>query len=190
MSDRKAESVLGAGPNRRQMIVGAAMAAGGLMLGSVKLAAGEGQEISHSAESIHQEVSFSASPKRVYDALTRAAQFDKVVKLSAAMNSGMKKRLGVEPTQISPLAGAAFHLFGGYVTGRNVELLPGQRLVQAWRAGSWDPGIYSIARFELIAQGSGTKLVFDHTGFPVGDGPHLAEGWKGNYWEPLAKVLG
>jgi len=65
-----------------------------------------------------------------------------------------------------------------------------ERIVQAWRAGSWDPGIYSIARFELVEQGSGTKIVFDHTGFPKGDGEHLAGGWKMNYWEPLEKFLG
>jgi hypothetical protein len=52
------------------------------------------------------------------------------------------------------------------------------------------PGIYSIAKFELVEHGSGTKIVFDHTGFPIGDREHLAEGWKMNYWEPLEKFLG
>lgn len=60
----------------------------------------------------------------------------------------------------------AFSLFGDYITGRRVELVTNQRIVQAWRAGSWAPGIYSIARFELAEQDSATKLVFDHTGFP------------------------
>jgi activator of HSP90 ATPase len=64
-----------------------------------------------------------------------------------------------------------------------------ERIVQAWRAGSWSPGIYSIARFELTEQGTGTKIVFDHTGFPQGTAEHLAEGWKVNYWEPLEKYL-
>jgi len=26
-----------------------------------------------------------------------------------------------------------------------------------------------------------------HTGFPKGDGEHLAEGWKINYWQPMEK---
>jgi len=43
-----------------------------------------------------------------------------------------------------------------------------ERVVQAWRAGGWDPAHYSIAKFELVEQGSGTKIVFDHTGFPNG----------------------
>ena len=67
--------------------------------------------------------------------------------------------------------------------------MPNERIVQVWRAGSWDPGSYSIARFVLVESGGGTKIVFDHTGFPKGQAEHLAEGWRTNYWEPLTKVL-
>ncbi len=131
---------------------------------------------------------FRASPARVFEALTGTKPFDAVVHLSAAMASGMS--LGKQPTSISRVAGGPFTLFGGYISGRQVELVPNQRIVEAWRVGSWDPGSYSIARFELSAQGSdSTRLVFDHTGFPEGQGAHLAEGWRTNYWEPLAKYL-
>jgi uncharacterized protein YndB with AHSA1/START domain len=129
---------------------------------------------------------FKASRKRVFQALTDAKQFDKVIQLGAAIKT---MSLGNKPTEISRDAGGTFILFGGYVTGRHIELLPDERIVQAWRAGSWDPGVYSIAHFELTEQDSGTKLVFNHTGFPKGRGEHLATGWKINYWEPLEKFL-
>jgi uncharacterized protein YndB with AHSA1/START domain len=129
---------------------------------------------------------FKASRKRVFQALTDAKQFDKVIQLGAAIKT---MSLGNKPTEISRDAGGTFTLFGGYVTGRHIELLPDERIVQAWRAGSWDPGVYSIAHFELTEQDSGTKLVFNHTGFPKGRGEHLATGWKINYWEPLEKFL-
>jgi uncharacterized protein YndB with AHSA1/START domain len=174
-------------PTRRQMILGATVALGGLAADLPSAWAGPGVEISHNAEAIHQEVVFKASRKRVYDALTDAKQFDKVVHLSAAMLSGMVPASAA--TEIAREAGGAFSAFGGYVTGRQIELVSNERIVQAWRAGSWDPGSYSIARFELTEQGADTKLVFDHTGFPAGEAQHLAEGWKGNYWEPLAKFL-
>ena len=144
-------------------------------------------EISHTNEAIHQEVVFKASRTRVYEALTDAKQFDKVVQLSAAMKSGMPP--GAAPTEIGHEAGGAFSLFGGYIAGRHVELVPNARIVQAWRTGSWNPGVYSIAKFELADQGYGTKLVFDHTGFSQGEAQHLADGWKINYWEPLEKSL-
>jgi activator of HSP90 ATPase len=140
-----------------------------------------GEEISRTAESIHQEVVFKASRNRVYAALTDAEQFTKVVKLS--------KVPGGPAAVISKEAGGAFSAFGGYITGRHIELMPNERIVQAWRAGSWEAGKYSIARFELKEQGEETKLVFDHTGFPSGDAQHLLEGWNTNYWEPLRKYL-
>ena len=146
-----------------------------------------GEEISHTCAAIHQEVVFKASRKRVYEALTETKQFDKVVRLSEAMKGGMPP--GAAPTEIGREAGGAFALFGGYIAGRNIELVPNERIVQAWRTGSWEAGVYSIARFTLVEQGAGTKIVFDHTGFPKDEAEHLASGWKANYWEPLEKYL-
>ena len=141
-----------------------------------------GEVISHTAESIHQEVVFKASPKRVYEALTDAKQFDRLVELSGmSMNDA--------PTQISPEVGGAFSLFAGHIVGRHIELVPNRRIVQAWRVVVWNPGVYSIAKFELAEQGPGTKLIFDHTGFPEGQAQHLADGWKEHYWDTLEKYL-
>ncbi|HET7108966.1 MAG TPA: SRPBCC family protein [Candidatus Acidoferrum sp.] len=175
--------------NRRQIISGGAVALGMLALGAGSARGTRDEEILRGEESIHQEPVFKASRKRVYEALTDAAQFGKVVEMSAAMKSGGMK-LGTKAAEISREPGGAFSLFGGYISGRQVELVANERIVQAWRAGSWDPGSYSIARFVLVESGDGTKIVFDHTGFPKGQAEHLAEGWRGNYWEPLAKYLG
>ena len=186
MSDGNRLAALASEPTRRQAIVGVAIAFGGLALDSTEAWAGAEEEISRTAESIHQEAVFKASRKRVYEALTDAKQFDKVIQLSGVVQS---MHLENKPTEISREVGGAFTLFGGYITGRHVEFVPNERIVQAWRTGSWDPGIYSIARFELLEQGSGTKIVFDHTGFPKGAAVTLASGWKAHYWEPLQKLL-
>lgn len=143
--------------------------------------------ISHTAVSIHQESLLTATPARVYAALTDAKQFDGVVTLSAAMKSMPFKDT---PSVISTDAGGAFVLFGGYITGRQIELVPNTRIVEVWRAGSWKAGEYSLVKFELTGQGSNTRLTLDHTGFPAGEAQHLAEGWLGNYFHPLAKYLG
>ena len=173
---------------RRQVISGSVAALGFLAFGTRGAWAAGEEEILRAEEAIHQEPVFKASRKRVYEALTDAMQFGKVVQLSAAMQSGgMKTRAA--PVTVSREAGGAFSAFGGYITGRQVELVPNERIVQVWRAGSWDPGSYSIAKFVLAEQGAETKIKFDHTGFPKGQAEHLAEGWRTNYWEPLAKVL-
>lgn len=187
MSDRKDPALPTSRTTRRQMIVRAATAFSGVAMALPAAWAAADVGISRTAESIHQEPVFKASRKRVYQALTDASQFDHVVKMSAAMQS--MKSLGDKPAEISREPGGAFALFGGYVTGRQIELIPNERIVQVWRAGSWEPGAYSIAKFELVERGSGTKIIFDHRGFPDGTAQHLAEGWNENYWEPLAKFL-
>jgi activator of HSP90 ATPase len=122
---------------------------------------------------IHQEVTLTADPARIYEALVDSKRFGA---LTGAPASG-------ESTE-----GAAFSVFGGHITGRHVELVPGKRVVQAWRAKTWPEGLYSIARFELQAAGSGTKLVFDHEGFPADMQEHLSKGWQANYWDKLSGV--
>jgi hypothetical protein len=71
----------------------------------------------------------------------------------------------------------------------SLGLVPNERIVQAWRVVTWDPGVYSIVKFDLREQGSGSRIVFDHGGFPMGQAAQLAEGWKSNDWEPLEKLL-
>ena len=124
--------------------------------------------------SIHYEIDFKASPHRLYEAILDQKQF--------AAFSGM-------PATIDRTPGGAFSMFGGMILGRNVELVPDQRIVQAWRSPSFDPGIYSIVHFEFKPRGAETTLIFDHTGFPAGHYDSLDSGWQHHYWEPLKKFL-
>jgi activator of HSP90 ATPase len=150
-------------------------------------AAGKSNGLTHTAEAIHDEVMFDAPRSRVYAALTDAKQFDAVTRLSDAMK--MVTAPNAPATAISTEVGGAFTLFGGYITGLQVELVRDQRLVQVWRAASWGPGDFSVVRFLLTDAGAGTQLIFDHRGFPPGRGAVLASGWFGHYWEPLKKFL-
>lgn len=123
---------------------------------------------------IHYEIDFKPSPLRLYEALLDQKQF--------AAFSGM-------PATIDPTAGGAFSQFGGMITGRNIELVPNQRIVQAWRSPSFGPGIYSIVHFEFKPRAAEATLIFDHTGFPAGHYDSLDSGWHEHYWEPLRKFL-
>ncbi len=127
------------------------------------------------SEQIHQDHTFDAGPERIYEVLTTGAEF-------SAMSGGA-------PCEIDAVPGGAFSCFGGMIEGRNIECLPGERLVQAWRAKNWDAGVYSVVRFELEADGAQTKLRMHHIGFPQGQASHLDEGWQANYWRPLSALL-
>ena len=123
-----------------------------------------------SSIAIHQEVDLKASPQRIYEALLDAKQFTTLTGMTA---------------KISREVGGTFSVFDGHIIGRNIELAPNQRIVQAWRVVDWPEGVWSIVRFELKKQGSGTRLgtrlILDHQGFPDGLKDHLAEGWKDHY---------
>jgi activator of HSP90 ATPase len=125
---------------------------------------------------IHQEVVLNAGTQKIYEALIDSKLFSEIT--------------GGAPTEINPEAGGSFSCFGGMIFGRNIELVPNQRIVQAWRVANWPEGIYSIAKFELKAQDSKTLLIFDHIGFPESEAGHLEAGWSQNYWNPLEKYLG
>jgi len=188
MFERVTQPLRGYGSTRRQIITGGAFAIAGVAMCASPLLADANDEVSHAAESIHQERRFNANRKRIYDALTVPKQFDKITQLTGVMASPEMAKMQ-KPTQISQHVGGAFALFGGYITGRQIELAPDELIVQAWRVGSWGRGVYSIARFELIDQGASTRVVFDHTGFPKGQAEHLASGWQEHYWDPLVKFL-
>jgi len=131
---------------------------------------------------IHQEVNFSVGPQRLYETLLSSKQFSDCTKKSFG-------NFTARSANIDSIVGGAFSLFDGHIIGRILELVPNQRIVEAWRVVDWPGGIYSIAKFEFRPQGSGTKLIFDHVGFPEGLKEHLSMGWTQHYWEALTKYL-
>ena len=174
---------------RREVITAGALAIAGVTARSSRVLAESNPEISSSAEAIHQKRTFAADRRRVYAALTVEEQFDRIVRLSGVMKTDSQANMQ-HPTKLSPHAGGAFSVFDGYIVGRQLELVPNERIVQAWRVLNWPRGLYSIARFELSEQAGVTSIVFDHTGFLKGTAEHLASGWQEHYWDPLTKMLG
>ncbi len=169
------------GFDRRQALAGIGAVVAGLIAGPRAMAEAQqpqnepaGSQENLKRTSIHQEVDLKASPLRIFAALLESKRF--------AAFSGL-------PAEIDPKEGGSFSMFGGLIVGRNVELIPGQRVVQAWRPSHWEAGLYSIARFELKPRETGATVIFDHTGFPEGDYDSLLSGWNGHYWGPLAKYF-
>jgi activator of HSP90 ATPase len=167
------------GSTRRQMIAGSLLAFGGLaasrIAGQSPAAPAPAAEPDGLRTTIHQEVEYGAAPGRIYGVLLDSGKFSACTGLAAV---------------ISPDEGGAFSMFGGIIVGRNVELVPDKRIVQAWRPAYWKPGVYSLVKFELVPKGAGTTVVLDHTGFPRGLYGGLSSGWGERYWDPLRKYLG
>jgi len=104
----------------------------------------------------------------------------------------MKKKHGSligSTAKISRKVGGKFSLYGGDISGDNLELIPDQKIVQSWRSSDWDKGIYSKATFNLEAVGDKTKLTFTHTGVPAEHYEDIKQGWKDYYWLPMKQML-
>ncbi len=162
--------------SRRQAIAGA------IAIAAMPLARGQQPSMvekpstgaNQARTSIHYDLEFKPSPQQLYEAILDQKQF-------AAITG--------RPATIDPTAGGAFSMFGGLIVGRNIELVDGKRIVQAWRPTHWEPGVYSVVHFELKPRGAETALIFDHTGFPAGEYDSLDTGWQGHYWEPIRKYF-
>lgn len=123
---------------------------------------------------IHQEIDLPATPERVLKLLIDSKDF-------AACTGA--------PATIDPTEGGEVSCFGGMIEGRNIEIVEGQRLVQAWRVKTWEAGVFSIVRFAVSPHDTSTRVVFDHTGYPPSEHGHLGPGWHKMYWKPIAKFL-
>lgn len=134
--------------------------------------------------SIQQQATIPVSPAQVYAILADAEA------LSAL--SGTSGQAGRLP-------GEEFSAFDGHVTGRQIDLVPDQRVVQAWRFPVWEPGQYTIVRFTMEAEAGGTRLTIDQDGEPEEADAlgchqtwhdHLDANWPTFYLAPLTKHFG
>ncbi len=123
---------------------------------------------------IQQTVIFNVSPHDVYEAL---------------MDSATHAAFSGSAASISREVGGEFSAYDGYITGKNLELVPDRKIVQSWRAVDWPEGHFSQVTFQFTPVPEGTQLDFTHTGIPEGEEAAFEEGWIDNYWEPLKEYL-
>ena len=125
-------------------------------------------------KTIQQSATFGAPPTDVYEML---------------MDSKRHAALSGEPASISREVGGSFTAWGTHISGFNLALRPGQKIVQAWRALDWWPDHYSIAIFEFTADNGGTKLDFTQIGVPAHRYEGHCRGWTQTYWTPMKEIL-
>ena len=131
---------------------------------------------------IHQSAYFKVAPAQVYKTLLSSVAFSACTKKSFDMFTASSAK-------IDSVVGGTFSLFDGHIIGRILELIPDQRIVEAWRVVDWPAGVYSIARFDISPEGSGTRVIFEHVGFPEGLKEHLSVGWQQHYWDAMTNYF-
>jgi uncharacterized protein YndB with AHSA1/START domain len=87
---------------------------------------------------------------------------------------------------MSDEVGAEVAAWDGYITGRNLELVPGERIVQSWRTTEFeDEHEDSILTVTLEEVEDGTLLTLVHSQVPDGQTGYKEGGWQEHYFEPM-----
>lgn len=117
------------------------------------------------------KATFKTSPEELYDAwLDGEAHAD----MTGAAATG------------EPRVGASFTAWDGYISGTNLELRPGERIVQAWRTTEFPEGAPdSRVEITLTATATGTQLRLVHSEIPAGQADNYKQGWKDYYFAPM-----
>jgi uncharacterized protein YndB with AHSA1/START domain len=127
-------------------------------------------------KTIRQTATIRATPARVYSALMTTKGHEAFTGASA---------------RISGKVGGRFTAWDGYIEGRNLELVPGKKIVQAWRPAEeeWPEDYYSTVTFVLTPTRGGTRIRFLQRGVLSQYAAELAQGWKDHYWRRLNAYL-
>ncbi len=81
----------------------------------------------------------------------------------------------------------AFTVWDGYITGKNLELVPNEKIVQEWRAADFaedDKNSLLQLRFESAGKVK-TKLTLVHSDLPDALADSFKKGWSDHYFIPM-----
>ncbi len=109
-----------------------------------------------------------ATPDEVYLALTTPATIH--------LWSG-------EEAEMSTVPGSEFSLWEGSITGKNLEFVPGKKIVQQWYFGEQEKD--SVVTIVLHPDPKGTSVELRHTNIPDEAYEDIIEGWEFSYFGSL-----
>lgn len=112
-----------------------------------------------------------ASPRQIYDAWLDSVGHAQMTATNSAKGS----------TEV----GGAIEAWNGYISGRNLTLEPGERIVQAWRTTEFSDAD-SDSQIDLTFEraSGGTKVTLTHSNVPDGHTGYQS-GWVTHYFEPM-----
>ena len=126
-------------------------------------------------KTIKQEVIVPATPVEVYEAFMDAKKHSAFTGSRATCD---------------PRVGGKFTAWDGYISGKNLELEKGKRIVQEWVTTDW-PQNYPPSRLELNFKAikEGTEISMIHSEVPAEQAEDTEQGWIDFYWEPLKEYF-
>ena len=122
-------------------------------------------------KTIEQKVTVPATPDEVYDAFMDPEKHSAFTGSKATCDA----RVGGE-----------FTAWDGYISGRNLALERGKKIVQEWVTTDW-PERQAPSKLALSFKKvkGGTEISMIHSEVPAEQADDLEQGWIDFYWEPL-----
>ena len=78
----------------------------------------------------------------------------------------------------------------GYISGKNLELVPGKKIIQSWRTTEFpDNAPDSTLEISLEEKAGKTTLTLYHHGLQKGDAKKYKSGWENHYFEPMKEYF-
>jgi uncharacterized protein YndB with AHSA1/START domain len=92
--------------------------------------------------------------------------------------------------EMSAEVGGSFTAWDGYISGKNLELVPHARIVQSWRTTQFtETDADSKITVTLTPAAGGTSLTLVHSNVPDGQTSYEEGGWQTHYFEPMEKYF-
>jgi uncharacterized protein YndB with AHSA1/START domain len=102
---------------------------------------------------------------------------------------GHSAMTGGKATQSAKM-GAAVTAWDDYITGKNLHLEPGKRIVQTWRTTQFtDAHGDSVISVTLAKVPGGTRLTLNHANVPDDQTSYEESGWKEHYFTPMQRYF-
>jgi uncharacterized protein YndB with AHSA1/START domain len=104
-------------------------------------------------------------------------------------SEGHSKMTG-SPATASSVVGEPFEAWNGYIQGKNIELEPSSRILQAWRTNDFeDADEDSLLEILLEPHETGTRVIIRHSNLPD-HGMQYQQGWVDAYFDPMKELFG
>lgn len=117
-----------------------------------------------------------ASPQEIYDAWLDSTAHSEMTGGEARMSDAI---------------GAEVSALDGYITGRNLQLIPGELIVQSWRTKEFaDEHEDSVVTVTLEERADGALLTLMHSNVPDDQRSYEEGGWQQTYFEPMIAYFG
>lgn len=118
--------------------------------------------------------------------LTRIIPASPLDVYEAWLDSEAHSQMTGAEARMSDKIGADFSAWDDDVRGRNLELVPGERIVQAWRTSKFTgENEDSIVTITLEKADDGTLLTLVHSNVPDEQRHNEEGGWESNYFAPM-----